>query len=226
MSDSNLRLHLGTTHGFTQFLFPSQRRLKPSNENDPLSRERRQELHSAAIDCIIDDSLPFGAFRRRGMADFLSIAIPGYVGPHRNTVRRHLYYTYKKHRTALRKILSDVRGIALTADTWKSSRRARFICLTGHFFTNSFEHVSLVLGFRRVVGRSFAATLRAYIAYEIKRLNIADYQIISITTDGGSDIRKATSNGQFGQPILCLAHVLHLIVTKGLCIWKKPDEKK
>jgi hypothetical protein len=64
------------------------------------------------------------------------------------------------------------------------------------------------------------------IEYEKYRLNITDDQFISITTDGGSDIKKATTNGQFGTPITCIAHILHLVVTKGLCIWKKPDETK
>ena len=81
-------------------------------------------------------------------------------------------------------------------------------------------------GFRRIFGRSVASTLRLYIDHEIRRLKIPAHRIISITTDGGSDIRKATCHGQFGQPILCLTHILHLVVTKGLCIWKKRDDEK
>ena len=225
MSDSNLRLHLGTVHRLEHFLFPSQRKPAPS-QDQTISNERRAELNRAAINCIIDDALPFGAFHRRGMREFLSAAIPGYMGPDRRTVQLHLSSMYKKHRATLRKILGDVPWITLTADTWMNCRRRRFICLTGHFFTRSFEHVSLVLGFRRVFGRSVATTLRSYVDYEIRRLKIPAHKIISITTDGGSDIRKATTNGQFGQPVLCLAHILHLIVTKGLCIWKKPDGDK
>lgn len=225
MSDSNLRLHLGTVHGLQHFLFPSQRK-SIASQNQVVSNERRAELNQAAINCIIDDALPFGAFRRRGMREFLLTAVPGYIGPDRRTVKRHTSVIYKKHRMMLRKILSGTPYIALTADTWMNCRRRRFICLTGHFFTQSFEHISLVLGFRRIFGRSVATTLRSYIDHEIRRLRIPTHNIVSITTDGGSDIRKATSTGQFGQPVLCLAHLLHLIVTKGLCIWKKPDGEK
>jgi hypothetical protein len=102
------------------------------------------------MDCIIDDALLFGTFRRPGMTRFLSLAIPNYVGPHRITVRRHLESAYKKHRTNLRKILVNVGAMALTADTWKSNTRVNYICLTGHFFTQSFDHISLVLGFGRI----------------------------------------------------------------------------
>ena len=230
MSDSNLRLHLGTIHGLQHLLFPSQKKLSLMSTTTAtgysMPTDRRKELHTAAMNCIIDDALPFGAFRRPGMSRFLAAVAPGYVGPHRTTVRRYLECSYKQHRATLRNLLPNVGAIALTTDTWKSSTRVNYICLTGHFFTQSFEHLSLVIGFRRVVGRSLATTLQSYIEHETSRLNIANHQLVSITTDGGSDIKKAVSSGQFGTPIACLAHILHLIVTKGLCIWKKPDEKK
>lgn len=230
MSDSNLRLHLGTVHGLQHFLFPSQKKLSlvstTATTDNSMSPNRRRELHAVAIECISDDALPFGIFRRPGMSRFLAAIEPGYVGPHRTTVRRDLECSYKRHRATLGDVLPNVGTIALTTDTWKSSTRVNYICVTGHFFTQSFEHLSLVIGFRRVLGRSLATTLRSYIEQEKSRLNIANHQLVSITTDGGSDIKKAVSTGLFGTPIACLAHILHLFVTKGLSIWKKPDEKK
>ncbi|CAF1561306.1 unnamed protein product [Didymodactylos carnosus] len=162
-----------------------------------ISTERKCDLHTAAINCIIQDGLPFDTFQRPGMSKFLSTAIPGYKGPHRKTV--HL---------------------------WKSPRRIHFISLTAHVFNKNYESIPIVLGFRRIIGPHTAGSIERYIKYELNRLNIKKEQIISITTDNGSNIKKAASSLKFGDPISCMAHNLNTVIKKDLYLWiePKPDE--
>ena len=210
-------------------LFPSQRLEKQGDQvgagQSKLTPERQRLLQAAIIDCIIQDGRAFSDFDREGMKNFLSLALPGFKPPHRTTVRRRLTDRYAEYRYSLRQILPNLRWIALTTDIWLSPRRIHYICLTGHTFTPDFETVSIVLGFRRLIGQHLAKNIAAYIEYELKRLGIEKACLSAITTDHGANVKAATST-KFGQRISCFAHNLHLLVTKGLCLWRKPDPNK
>ncbi|CAF1064128.1 unnamed protein product [Didymodactylos carnosus] len=43
----------------------------------------------------------------------------------------------------------------------------------------------------------------------------------SITTDNGSNIKSTTEDGRFGTRIACYGHSINLVVSQGLCLWKK-----
>ena len=166
------------------------------------------------------DGRSFGDFRREGMKKFLSVAIPGYVGPHRTTVARRLHQLYLQHRKDLKRILMKVNDISLTSDLWRNSRRAHFIVLTAHFYDKHYRYTSLVIGFRQFIGPHDAVQIKNYINYEIDKLQIR-YKLRSITTDNGSNIKSATQYGDFGIRIGCYCHNINLIISKGLCLWEK-----
>jgi hypothetical protein len=184
----------------------------------PISSERKKKLYSAAVNCIIEDGLPFDTFRRPGMSMFLSEILPGFVGPHRKTIRHRVAALYSLHTAKLRALIPKLDLLALACDLWKSSRKIHFISLTAHTFTNKYEHVPIILGCRRIIGQHLSSNIERYIQYELNRIGITQDQIISITTDNGSNIKKATSTFKFGQPIRCMAHNLNLVVKKGLCL--------
>ncbi len=219
-----MRKHLASSpHQIPNVLFASQINDGLKLDIPIITPERKRELHAAAIDTIVQDGLPFGTFRRPGMSRFLQTAVPGYVGPHRKTVRQKLSCLYSAYTNKLRSIISKVDFLALTSDLWRSSKRVYFISLTGHFFTKKYETVPIVLGCRRIIGRHLSTTIQRYIQFELNRLNIKQEQIVSITTDNGSEMKKATSTFKFGNRISCMAHNLNLVVNHGLCLWKGPN---
>ncbi|CAF4505447.1 unnamed protein product [Didymodactylos carnosus] len=219
-SDTNLRKHLG--QHYPQYLYPSQRpKVKQKSTISTISSDRKKELDTAAISCIIRDGRPFGDLRRMGMQDFLNVAVPGYKAPHRRTVRRRLSILYHKERKRVKETLRNVQAISLTTDVWRSTTRSHFICLTAHYYNDEFDYVSTVIGFGRLNGRKTALRLRKYIQYEVEQMGISA-KIVSITTDNGADIRKATDISEFGTRFSCFAHIMNLVVSNGLCLWKKP----
>ena len=184
--------------------------------------DRRRQLQSASIECIITDGRAFDDLSKPGIIRLLNLLLPGFKAPHRCTVRRSLKSLYVKHRAEMRDSLAAVSHIALTSDVWTSTNGMSFICLTGHTFNQRFELVSLVLGFRRLQGAHLAKNLRKYILYEVNKLKIKE-KICAITTDSGSDIKCATKNpDDFKQRHACLAHTLNLIVCHALALWKIP----
>jgi len=204
-----------------QYLFKSQQKDYSVNiKKISMSSSLKKKLHNAAINCIVKDGRPFGDFRREGMKKFLSIAVPGYIGPHRTTVARRLHHLYLQYRKDLRGILMKLSDISLTTDLWKNSRHSHFIVLTAHFYDKCLKYTSLIIGFRQFIGPHDAVQIKKYINYEIDRLQIR-YKLRSITTDNGSNVKSATQGGDFGVRISCYCHNINLIITEGLCLWKK-----
>ena len=150
------------------------------------------------------------------MSKFLSSAVPGYCGRHRKTVRRRMPALYFFHTSKLHAIVPNLGLIALTSDLWKNSRQMHFICVTMHAFTSTFEHVPIIIGCRRIIGPHIASSIERYISFELDRIGIKPEQLISITTDNGSNVKNATSSNRFGQRISCMVHNLNLVVNKGL----------
>jgi hypothetical protein len=190
-----------------------------------ISPDRKRELIDAAVDCILEDGLPFNVFRRPGMSRFLSTAVPGFIGPHRKTIRRKIGVLYSLYLSKLRAIIPKLGFLAITSDLWKNSRNIHFISLTAHTFTHDYQNISITLSCRRIIGKHTAVLIERYIKYELVRLGITPEQIISITTDNGSNMKKATSSFQFGQRISCMGHNFNLVVKKGVCLWDEPNEK-
>ena len=106
------------------------------------------------------------------MREFLATAIPGYKPLHRTTVRRRLHTRYIAHRQTLRKVLERVSDLTLTTDIWKDRRNRFYICITGHFFDEKYNFISLTLSFRLIRGRHMAVRLAEFIKHEIISLNI------------------------------------------------------
>lgn len=201
-------------HKLEEYLYPSQRANYIAKEN-PISTERKKQLDSALISCIIHDSRSFDDFRKNGMRQFLSIAVPGYMPPHRSTVKATIIKLYRQHRDLLKLVLSKPPEIALTSDVWKNSNGTYFICLTAHFFDHQYKPISLTIGFRQLIGDHIAERLRQYILHELNSLQIQN-KICSITTDNASNIICATENEPcFGTRFSCLAHDLNLIIQDG-----------
>ena len=186
-----------------------------------ISPQQRKELNEAVISCIIKDSRSFDDFRKKGMLEFLNKAIPGYVPPHRLTVREHIIRRYQQHKKNLRKVFAKVQEVALTCDVWQNSRGTHFISITAHFFDVRYNSVCLTIGFRQIIGDHISERLRCYILYELRSLKI-EKKICSITTDNASNIIAATANCvYFGDRLSCLAHNMNLIVNDGLHLHEK-----
>lgn len=159
------------------------------------------------------------------MQQFLSTAIPGYYGPSRKTVRKHLDKLYRERRAELIETFKKIEHIALTTDLWVNSRRSHFLAITAHYYDEQMRYSSIVISFRRFQGRHLAVRLKAFIAREIEKLNIMN-RIVSITSDNGSDIKAATSTYRFGTRYSCAAHNLNLTISTGLGLWKKQKPKR
>jgi hypothetical protein len=120
-----------------------------------------------------------------------------------------------------------MQAIAFTADIWKSGARKYYISLTAHMFNHDFEVIPLVLSLRQLTERHLAVNIQSFIMFELdEKFQVMPKQRAGITTDCGSEMVAATSNGLFGPRYSCVAHVWNNVVINGLCLWSSPDVKK
>ncbi len=206
-------------------MYPSQLKQRDNIEKkSPILPHLKKELDAAAIKCIVKDGLSFGTFRRDGMQEFLSTIKPGYRGPSRQTVRKHLDKLYQERRSFLKEKFKTIPFISLTTDIWMNLRRHHFLVITAHYHDEHYQLFSDVISFRCFRGRHLAVRLRKFLLNEIKKLNI-ESKIFSITTDNGSDIKSATSSQEFGIRFSCDAHNINRTISTGLDLWKKTSKR-
>lgn len=162
-----------------------------------------------------------------GMQHFLKAAFnDAYKGPCTKTVRSNLEKMYFMYRHDLREVMSKINFVSLTADIWSHARRQSFISVIAHVTTNSFDNISMLIGFRRLRSSHTGEWIKKYIKYELARSGIEFHRVTSITTDNAANFKTALSDLDFGYHFKCLSHNMNLVTSKGVCLWKAPDPNK
>jgi hypothetical protein len=98
-----------------------------------------------------------------GMEQFLAKAVPGYVGPHGNTVRGEMKNQYAAKLLELREELNEIPYVCLTTDLWRRPKKHHYLCVTVHYCDSNYVNKSKVLSFRRFHGRHFAQRIRNHL---------------------------------------------------------------
>ena len=72
-SDTNIRSHLGKVHNLIEYMYESQRTSSINRMplNDQIDKKTAKRINEAILECIIEDSRPFGDFHKIGMRKFL-----------------------------------------------------------------------------------------------------------------------------------------------------------
>ena len=104
-----------------------------------------------------------------GMKHFLSMAIPGYVGPHENKVRRTIKKMYSLKLLELREELNRIPYVCLTTDLWRRPKKHHYLCVTVHYVDEHFQNISKVLSFRRFHGRHLSPRIRRHLNRVVNR---------------------------------------------------------
>ena len=191
---------------------------KSENHFTPIEKLERKALDKDILDAIILDSRSFGDFNKPGMSKVLNRVAKGYKPRNRRYNSKRLKHTFKDQREKIKKIFKHINHIALTSDLWKNKPLEHFIVLTAHFFDKKFNLHSMIIDFEKFNGRHFGKAIKAYLIKQLKKLDI-EKKIVAITTDNGSDIKNATTNG-FGTRFSCHAHNMSL-TAKSVISFKK-----
>lgn len=120
-SDQSLRHHLAKKHGLVNHLYPSQQKAyTQSKARSNFCPIKKKLVDQIIFDCIVDDSMAFGAFNKPGMTKLLAALAPGYKAPSRQRCARNLRKMHKEFLVKLKRVLAVPTKIALTSDLWQS----------------------------------------------------------------------------------------------------------
>ncbi|CAF1462295.1 unnamed protein product [Adineta ricciae] len=217
-TNSNIRRHLALNHGKVQLACKSHRSSRMT-----ISLEKRKRFDEAALNCIITDTRCWNDFKRPGMASFLSIVVPGYIGPSSRTVQRRLAKLYLQKQHDFKNELNEVENVSITTDLWQSARSHHYLCITVHWLNSKYQTNAKVLNFRKFKGRHLSIRIRRHIKRVLDDFNLIN-KIVATTTDNGSNVKAATSQVRlFGIRLHCMAHALNLTIHKGLHLWAKKN---
>jgi hypothetical protein len=223
----NLRRHLYVRHQIDVGYSSNRSHTKKSSPIvSTLTQERRDQIDYSILQCIVRGGLPYNHFAHPWFHSLFDSMLPGYRAPDRRTITRRVHILYRDYIKDIKSVLPKDAPLAYTTDLWKSPTRNHYICLTVHVFNKSLHPVSLLLSFRRMTGRKLSKNINDYIAYELERFGLTHCSHAGITTDNASDMKAATSHGNFGLRFPCIAHTLNLIVHHRLCLWETPNEKR
>ena len=150
----------------------------------------------------------------------------GYQPIHRNTVVRRIKRLKRVHHTKLIEQLRNAETISITTDFWSNRMNNSFIVLTAHYCINEFNLKSKVVAFSSFKHRHTSVQIARIITLKLRNLNIL-HKVNRIVCDGAQNLSNAINSMNIGvERIWCVAHRLHLVVTKGLAFWPKKSKKQ
>ena len=187
-------------------------------------KDKFKILEDEAMRAIVKDGLAIGAFEKEGMKGFVSLAT-GYKfeGFSRRQLKRKLNRAFREKKSRLVEKFQSLDTFCLTTDIWSAVSRHSYICTTCHYLAKG-KMRSTVLDFSVFIGKHTGERIAKKLVEVMEEFNIAD-RVFSITLDNASNNKRAMkliqSTHKHIRSFPCFAHLLNLVVTNGLGIWRK-----
>lgn len=195
---------------------PLKRHLKRKHNilvNEPKKPRRlcedQEKITRALCKWIIRDRLPLSCVSH-GLPDFLGEVVPEFKVPNRATIKRMVMGMTTSLRADLANVISKVKFLSITVDTWTSRANDSYLIVTGHWLTELFEKRNCTLGVKHLTESHTGDYLSAMVMSVLTDLNFQG-TVVSNTHDGASNITKGLSVNH-GQSLQCSAHLLNLVV--------------
>lgn len=219
----NLR-RSGTTTLLRHMEQCSKTRNTPSCGNRKLDMMVFREMIGLAI---IEHDLPFSFVEYRRVREAFMYANSNIEFWSRNTAAADCLKIYEKEKLKLKKSLDEIPGrFCFTTDLWRSLTIEGYMCLTAHYIDSEWKLKTKILSFCAFPPPHTGAGIATKVLALLKEWGL-EKRVFTITVDNASSndnmqgilkkqLRKSlVCNGEFFH-IRCVAHILNLIVQKGL----------
>lgn len=161
---------------------------------------------------IAKDNLPYQVVEKEGFQTFMKAVAPLYKIPSRSTVTTLMTAKYEFLSNMIKKQLSTVQHLSLTADIWTDPLNAKsYLGVTVHFLDNE-THKSVTIGVTELDERHTAENLEKWLLDIVESWGINKDSIVAFVSDNAANIKKAIVDG-FGldKHLACFAHTLNLV---------------
>jgi hypothetical protein len=145
---------------------------------------------------------------------------PAFILPCPQTVNGIIYDAFNFSFSTLQQIIkAQAKSVSLTLDLWTARNRQGYLGITGSFLDNTFELREFTLDIAYVRYPHTSKHILETLEQVLEKWKIRNL-VFTITTDSGSNVKKAIQDMEGVDWLRCTAHTLHLVVGKGM----KPAE--
>jgi hypothetical protein len=143
-----------------------------------------------------------------------------FILPCPQTVNGIIYDAFNFSFPTLQQIIkAQAKSVSLTLDLWTARNRQGYLGITGSFLDNTFELREFTLDIAYVRYPHTSKHILETLEQVLEKWKIRNL-VFTITTDSGSNVKKAIQDMEGVDWLRCTAHTLHLVVGKGM----KPAE--
>jgi hypothetical protein len=175
-----------------------------------------KELHLAATEWIVLDSLPFNMLQGEGFKRFIKKIDPKFRIPNNKTIKNIIADKYSIQKTKIKKLINDTCVTAtITTDLWTSRSKEGYIGVTCHWLSPNFEPIDILLAIERMTYPHTNEIILNYLKNLVEEFELSN-KIICGVTDNGSNMQKAFDIWEGVERLPCTAHTLQLSINKAL----------
>jgi len=180
------------------------------------SEKRQQELRQFLVDWIIDDIQPINIVTNPKFRQLIFQLELAFILPCSETVKDiiHVYAAFNFSFSNLQQIIkSQAKSVSLTLDLWTSRSRQGYLGITYSFLNNTFDLYEFTLDIAYIRYPHTSNHILETLEDVLAKWKIRD-MVFTITTDSGSNVKKAIQDMEKINWLRCIAHTLHLVINK------------
>lgn len=178
--------------------------------------KRHGDITNAVAYFIAKDMMPVSTVENVGFKRLLKVLDPRYQLPGRKHFSRTaLPQLYTECREIIEKELQSVSYFATTSDLWSSRTSEPYMSLTAHFIDQDWTLKSKCLQTAYFPEDHTGEVIASGLKEALASWGLNEDKQVCITTDGGTNIVKATSLNNWTR-LQCFGHILHSAIGKLL----------
>ncbi|CAJ2670329.1 unnamed protein product [Trifolium pratense] len=187
----------------------------------------QEAIQNVVVKMFVALDIPFERVEHAAFQNFMSVVLPRFKVPSSTELAHDVLRLWGTEKTRLKKFLSQhCQRVCLTIDTWTSSEKFCYMCLTAHFIDKDWKMHKKVLNFSQVTSHKrevMAKTveqclnewgLNCVLSLTINNDSLNDVDILHLK-DKLVSRNSLVLNGDFIH-MRCCAYFLNLIVKESL----------
>ena len=180
------------------------------------SEKRQQELRQFLVDWIINDIQPINVVTNPKFRQLIFQLDPAFILPCPETVKAIIHAAFNFSFSNLQQIIkSQAKSVSLTLDLWTSKSRQGYLGVTCSFLNSTFDLREFTLDIAYIRYPHTSNHILEALEDILTKWEIRD-MVFTVTTDSGSNVKKAIRDMREVNWLKCTAHTLHLVVGKGM----------
>ena len=168
------------------------------------------------VNWIINDSQPICVVKSSDLKILFKELDSAFIMPCQETITNMIHEAFNHTLPQLKTLIeNEATSVSLTLDLWTSRSRQGYLGVTCSFIDSKWQLKEFILTIEHVRYPHTAAHILEALELILEEWKIRN-KVYTITTDNGSNVKKAIGDMKGVKWLGCVAHTLHLIVGKGL----------